>query len=130
MASTKPRLLKNDLPAYGLGGTGDSQRDSRESIRVNHSQLKPPIFIAHQADSPESLEFPMRANHPIRANRVARITPLSSRRVTVWKPPITDPCTDNRSPDIHLVRTRTSAYNQGWLEWKQSLRTCITTLPR
>ena len=52
-----------------LSGTGDSQRDSRESIhanhsrdsiRANHSQLKTPIFIARQADSPESLEFPIR----------------------------------------------------------------------
>ena len=35
--------------------------------------------MARQADSPESLEFPIRANHPIRANRAnrfARITPL------------------------------------------------------
>ena len=32
-----------------------------------------PDFIAHQADSPESLEFPICAN---RANRFARITPL------------------------------------------------------
>ena len=41
-----------------LSGTGDSQRDSRESIRANHSQLRveTPIFIAHQADSHESLE--------------------------------------------------------------------------
>ena len=46
-----------------LTGTGDSQRDSRESIRANHSQLKPHIFIARQADSPESLEFPIRASH-------------------------------------------------------------------
>ena len=30
------------------------------------------MFIARQADSPESLEFPIRAN---RANRFARITP-------------------------------------------------------
>ena len=63
-------------------GTGDSQRDSRESIRANHSQSKPPIFIARQADSHESLEFPIRENHPIRtnrANRFARITPLSYR---------------------------------------------------
>ena len=62
-----------------LSGTGDSQRDSRESIRANHSQLKPQ-FIARQADSHESLEFPIRANHPIRANRAnrfARIAPLS-----------------------------------------------------
>ena len=42
------------------------------------------MFIARQADSHESLEFPIRANHPIRANRAnrfARITPLS---VQVW----------------------------------------------
>ena len=42
--------------------------------------MKSPIFIARQADSHESLEFPIRANHPIRANRAnrfARITPLS-----------------------------------------------------
>ena len=63
-----------------LSGTGDSQRDSLESIRANHSQLKPPIFTARHTDSHESLEFPIRANHPIRANRAdrfARITPLS-----------------------------------------------------
>ena len=62
-----------------LSGTDDSQRDLRESIGANHSQLKPLSFIARQADSPESLEFPIRANHPIRANcanRFARITPL------------------------------------------------------
>ena len=38
-----------------------------------------PIFIACPADSHESLEFPIRANHPIRANRAnrfARIMPL------------------------------------------------------
>ena len=42
--------------------------------------IETPIFIARQADSHESLEFPIRANHPIRANRAnrfARITPLS-----------------------------------------------------
>ena len=40
------------------------------------------ILIAHQADSHESLEFPIRANHQFRANRAsrfARITPLSCR---------------------------------------------------
>ena len=55
----------------GLSGTGDSQRDSRESIRANHSQLTPHSFIVRQADSHESLEFPdsrescesTRANH-------------------------------------------------------------------
>ena len=29
---------------HELSGTGDSQRDSRESIRANHSQLKP-LFL-------------------------------------------------------------------------------------
>ena len=50
-----------------LSGTGDSQRDSRESFAI-----ETPIFIARQADSPESLQFPIRANHPIRANRANR----------------------------------------------------------
>ena len=40
-----------------------------------------PIFMTRQADSPESLEFPIRANRVTRANhanfRFARITPLS-----------------------------------------------------
>ena len=71
-------VRKNWVP---LSGTGDSQRewfariDSRESFAI-----ETPIFIARQADSHESLEFPIiRANHPIRANRAnrfARITPL------------------------------------------------------
>ena len=83
-ASSLPaaQILFVRTPTCGLSGTGDSQRDSRESVRANRSQLKPLFFIARQADSPESLEFPIRANHPIRAgadraNRFARITPLS-----------------------------------------------------
>ena len=51
--------------------------DSRESFAIGT-----PIFIARQADSHESLEFPIRANHPIRANRAnrfARITRLSNK---------------------------------------------------
>ena len=51
-----------------LVGMGDLQRDSRESFAI-----ETPVFIARQADSPESLEFPIRAN---RANRFARIAPL------------------------------------------------------
>ena len=43
-----------------LSGTGDPQRDSRESFTI-----ETPSFIARQANSPESLEFPIRANHPI-----------------------------------------------------------------
>ena len=67
-------------PFHALSGTGDSQRDSRESIRANHSQLKAlflqrvrPIRTNHSIRT-------IRANHPIRANRAnqfARITPLS-----------------------------------------------------
>ena len=47
-----------------------------------------PIFIARQANSPESFEFLIRANHPIRANRAnrfARITPLSGSLCTANK---------------------------------------------
>ena len=62
----------------------DSQRES--------FAIEPPIFIARQADSHESLEFPIRANHAIRANRAnrfARITPLT------WPRP---PATGLRKP--------------------------------
>ena len=72
---TKARMFR------GLSGTGDSQPNSRESNRANRFAIETPMFIARQANSPESLEFPIRANHPIRANRAnrfARITPLSS----------------------------------------------------
>ena len=41
-----------------VSGTGDSQCDSRESFAI-----ETPNFIARQADSPESLEFPIRVNH-------------------------------------------------------------------
>ena len=63
-----------------LTGTGDSQRDSRESIRVNHSQLKPVFFIARQADSHESLEFPIRANHATKFHSVACRSQQSRRK--------------------------------------------------
>ena len=59
--------------------------DSRESFAI-----ETPIFIACQADSPESLEFPIRANHPIRANRAnrfARITPLRSSEMVSRETP-------------------------------------------
>ena len=58
----------------GLSGTGDSQRDPRESIHANHSQLKTPIFIARQADSPQSLEFPIRSREPCESIRTNRAT--------------------------------------------------------
>ena len=58
----------------------------RNAIRANRFariiRNETPIFIARQADSHESLEFPIRANHPIRANRAnrfARITPLRGK---------------------------------------------------
>ena len=57
-------------------------RAIRNAIRAESFATETPIFIARQADSHKSLEFPIRANHPIRANRAnfrfARITPLSS----------------------------------------------------
>ena len=63
---TPPRFLKT--------GTGDSQRNSRESIRANHSQLKP--------------LFPILANLAIRLNhsnfRFTRITPLRSEIVVTF----------------------------------------------
>ena len=55
-----------------LRGTGDLQCDSRESFAIETS-----IFIARQADSHESLEFPILVIRANRANRFARITPLS-----------------------------------------------------
>ena len=61
---------------WHLSGTGDSQRDSREWRRIDSREsfaVKTPTFIARQADSHESLEFPIRANHPIRANRAKSI---------------------------------------------------------
>ena len=72
------------VPKY-IGGMGDSQRDSRELIRSESFAIETPIFIARQADSHESLEFPIRANHPIRTNRAnfrfARITPLRTPNI-------------------------------------------------
>ena len=60
-----------------LSGTGDSQCDSRDSICANRFAIQSPIFIARQADSRESPEFPIRTN---RAHRFARITPVRGRR--------------------------------------------------
>ena len=64
------------MQTFVLSGTRDSRCDSRESIRARN-----PYFVAPQTDSPESLDFPIQANHPIRANganfRFARITLLS-----------------------------------------------------
>ena len=65
---------------HGRFATRFARIDSRESFAI-----ETPIFIARQADSHESLEFPIRANHPIRANRAnrfARITPLRSQLIS------------------------------------------------
>ena len=64
---------KTEQTCKTLSGTVDSQRDSRESIRATHSQLKP-LFLYRvrpsEADSPESLEFPIRANHATKVGKV------------------------------------------------------------
>ena len=49
-------------------------RFARESFAI-----ETPFFVARQADSPESLEFPMRANH---AAKVAK--PYAQRIFCVW----------------------------------------------
>ena len=60
-------------PSPALSATGDSQRDSREFIRANHSQLKP-LFLKRVR--------PIHPNHSnfrrARITRFVRITPLSS----------------------------------------------------
>ena len=58
----RPGPLGDSLRLFFLSGAGDSQRDSRESIRANHSKLTPVFFMARQTDSPEALEFPIPAN--------------------------------------------------------------------
>ena len=66
-------------------------RAIRNAIRANRFATKTPIFIARQADSHKSLEFPIRANHPIRANRFANhatkfgTTPTSGKALSEWK---------------------------------------------
>ena len=47
-----------------LSGTGDSQRDLRESTRLGSFAIETPIFITRQADSPESLEFLIQSESP------------------------------------------------------------------
>ena len=46
MFGQKSQIFPSFIVEIGhqLSGTGDSQRDSRESIRANHSQLKPPFL--------------------------------------------------------------------------------------
>ena len=61
---------------YGRFATRFARIDSRESFAIDT-----PVFIARQADSHESLEFPIRANHPIRANRANRFARIMRLRV-------------------------------------------------
>ena len=70
-----PKLVLCSLRWHGRSATLFARIASCESFAS-----ETPIFIVRQADSHESLEFPIRANHPIRANRAnrfVRITPLS-----------------------------------------------------
>ena len=70
----RKKVKKEVVP--NLSGTGDSQRDSRESICANHSQLKPYFYsssgrfaritrISDSRESPDSRESceSIRANH-------------------------------------------------------------------
>ena len=77
--------------------------DSREAIRAKET----PIFIVRLADSPESLQFPIRANHPIRANlanRFARIMPLryyhTENQVSLVRTSLPQPDSDGKSTDF------------------------------
>ena len=65
---TRTSPLPINLRWHGRFATQFARIDSRESF-----EIETPIFIARQADSHESLDFPIRGN---RANRFARITPL------------------------------------------------------
>ena len=58
-------------------------RAARNAIHVNRFAVEAPIFIAHQADSPESLEFPIRANHATKVpdNRDTRSSASSKANV-------------------------------------------------
>ena len=63
---------------HNLSGTGDSQRDSRESIRVNHSQLKPHFLQRVRPIRPNHSNF--RFARITRFARFARIDSRESRR--------------------------------------------------
>ena len=73
--------LFKKLMWHGQFATRFARIDSRESFATETRGL---FFVACQSDSHESLDFPIRANHPIRANRAnrfARITPLSFKKL-------------------------------------------------
>ena len=71
----RPKLVERRGPsAQGGGGGGPPSGTWGQTHIWGHSTfaMKTPISIARQADSHESLEFPIRTNHPIRANRANR----------------------------------------------------------
>ena len=75
----RKRPLFRSRKSASLSGTGDSQRDSRESIRANRFAIESPIFY--------SANRPIRTNHSnfrfaIRAHRFTRITPLRSKQIS------------------------------------------------
>ena len=89
-----------------LSGTGDSQRDSRESIRANRFALETPIFIdAHQADSRESLGFPSRANHSIRATRANRLFAITPPTKLIEKSLLCERCSEEEGKVISSVHS-------------------------
>ena len=69
----------NILVARAIRTKRFTRIDSRESFAI-----EAPIFIARQADSPESLEFPIRANHATKPN-IER--PLQGREIRVTAAP-------------------------------------------
>ena len=113
-------------------GKGDSQRDSRESIRANHSQLRPQFYsasgrfarITQISDSRESPDWC--ANH---ANRFARITTLSSKTlksvsVSVIKSAVNKGAGRGRGPqkssrNFVSERGRCRVQISLWLLWKE-----------
>ena len=101
------QLLSNSvykiLP-WRLSGTGDSQCDSRESIRANHSQLKPYFYSA--------------------SGRFARITRISDSRES---PDSRESCESIRANhatkpgDFVLLSLPRAHTKSGWLEVDQEL---------
>ena len=61
----------------------------RTAIRANHSResfaIETPVSIARRTDSHESLEFPLRANRPIRANRAKRFARITPPKVATFE---------------------------------------------
>ena len=81
----------------GLSGTGDSQRDSRESIRANHSQLKPLFYsasgrfaritrLSDSRESPDSRESceSIRANHATNSGPCVPRFPILGVALVKW----------------------------------------------